>query len=739
MPRFPYQFFDEFIVRTHLFSRKSFQKKVSKDEISDEDLKNIFTNPIFQEAIFLASPYLHKELNKWVNSEKIFSPKETEKLKYTLLKYYCRISTRCTPFGLFSGIGLGRFSNETYNQSNFGNNNLKPASIKVRDTRLDMHFLISLTQYFVKKKEIRNNLLFYPNNSIYRVGNKIRYIEYQNNNGKRDYIISSASLSDELQQVLQFLKNGKTIEQTAKALVSSQISIEEATDFIEELINNQLLTSELEPHVSGIDFLETIISVLSRVKATIEVKILRSIQSKLKDLDQVIGKPTLAYFEIEELIKSFKTEYEQKYLFQTDLYYTNEFLTTTRWKKELKQAFSFLNKLTIFNQDTHLSTFKKAFSERFESREVPLALALDTEIGVGYRQDIKAQGVHPYLEDLPLPYSHQKQNLTIHLTPVQKILNEKLQEALLDKQYVIELSDDDFKGFEENWHDLPDTISFMAEIVSEKRHEKLCIENGGGNTAANLLGRFCSEKSKVQDLTKTITQKEEDLNPDVILAEIVHLPDARVGNVIRRSTLRQYEIPYLAKSVLSKENQIYVDDLYISLQNNRLVLRSKRLNKEVKPYLTNAHNYYTNSLPVYNFLSDLYSQDIRTGLYFDWGDLSHIYQFFPRVEYKNCILSKARWRINQKDIVLLVNSINDKNQLLSSIANWRKKKQIPQWIQCVKSDNTLTLNLKNYDMVKLFLQTVNIEKTVIIEEYLYNENDDFKREFIFPMYKTEKQ
>lgn len=727
MSQFPYIFFEECVVRTPLFSRKEFQEMVDREEISDALLKNICQNPIFQEALYLASPYLYSECEKWLSGKEM-SVKEAQKLKNTLLKYYSRMSTRCTPFGLFAGVGMGSFHDIPNNPYSY--------SGKVRDTKLDMHFLVGLSTHLINTPEIKEKLLFFPNNSMYKVGRKIRYIEYEYTAGKRDYIISSAPLSKELQEVLYFSKHGKTSVQIAEMLTNNEVSQEEAKEFIEELIDNQALISELEPNVSGNNFLDTLISVLDRLQLETESISLKAIKIKLDDLDRNIGNPASLYSKIEDLIKSLKIDYEQKYLFQTDVYNKEIFTLPSQWKKEVKKVLSLLNKITVPVKNSHLSVFKKAFYERFESEEVPLTLALDTEIGIGYRQNSTAKGIHPYLEHLDLPASRHNQDFIIRLTPAQKILNEKLQEAQEENSFVIQLSDEDFKEFEVNWDDLPDTVSFMAEIVSENTLEKLYVNGGGGSSAANLLGRFCSEKSEVQNLTKAIAKKEEELNPDCILAEIIHLPEARIGNIIRRPELRQFEIPYLAQSALPEENQIPVDDLYISLRNDRLVLRSKKLNKEVKPYLTNAHNYYANSLPVYHFLSDLHSQNKRTGLYFDWGDMSTIYNFLPRVEYKNSILSKASWKVTEKEIKSF-SSLEDKKPLLDAVKSWRTKRKIPKWIQWVQSDNKLTINLDNNDQVKIFLDAVIKFKSISIEEFLFNENDAFMHEFVFPMYREQ--
>lgn len=733
MSSFPYQFFEEFVVRTPLFSYKTFIQRLSKDNISDSELKKIYSDVFFQEAVYLASPALYKELRKFFLSEKELSQKDQSRLKNTLLKYYSRISSRCTPFGLFAGVGVGKFNKDVslLSEIDSSDNNI------IRDTKLDMHFLVLLSQHFAKIPEIKEKLLYFPNTSIYKVRDKIRYTEYEYNHGRRQYIVSTVLLSKELEEILEFSEKGKTISQITNILVKKNFSEEEVKEFIGELIDNQVLLSELEPHVSGGDFLSTLISLLKDKKID-KYAMLSTIWSKLETLDKNLSNDVQLYHEIESLIKSFHIEYESKFLFQTDLYHQNKIELPNHWKKELKTGISFLNKITPVNKQTYLEGFKKAFIERFNKEEVPLLYVLDTEIGIGYRQDIVAKGVHPYLEDLKMPISKIKQELHIKLNPIQILLNQKLQEVQLEDTTIIKLTDEDCSDYKENWEDIPDTLSISAEIITENKEEKLVLQGYRGSSAANILARFYSDKSEIQDVSKKIAEKEAELNPGYILAEILHLPDARIGNIIRRPTLRSYEIPYLAQSILSKENQISVDDLYVSVRENKIVLRSKKLNKEIKPYLTNSHNYSSNSLPVYHFLCDLHSQDVRPRLQFDWGDLKHLYNFFPRIEYKNIILSKAKWKVIEKEFEQLHEIKDDKTKFLSKTHSWREKRKIPVWVQWVRDDNTLTLNLENYDMLKLFVQIGRKEKTLLIEEFLYNENDNFKREFIFPMYKSKQ-
>lgn len=51
MPRFPFQFFDTFVVRSPIFSYKEFQDHFSGENITNESLEKYCNHTIFREAI----------------------------------------------------------------------------------------------------------------------------------------------------------------------------------------------------------------------------------------------------------------------------------------------------------------------------------------------------------------------------------------------------------------------------------------------------------------------------------------------------------------------------------------------------------------------------------------------------------------------------------------------------------------------------------------------------------------
>ncbi len=701
----PYQIFNNYCLRTPSFPFVFYKKLTENSEISKEKLKTVFENPLFKEAIYLASPELYVQLNKWALG-KLTDLKKVERLQTALLKYATRISTRCTPFGLFSTCILGHFAKETAIQ-------LPENGAYQKTTRFDMLFLSTLFDEISNETALKKQLLFYPNTSIYTIGNQYRYTEYILTNNKRSYTLEAIEVSEYLEKILNTATQGTTIKNLALSIVDTDVLIEDAIPFIEALIDNQFLVTELAPTITGKDSLAAVINMLSKYKNTAKtIAELNVYQNSLQQIDTGSKNHRQTFKNIAKTTPIIN----EKFLFQTDFYASPKNNTISKSHlKTVKKGMYLLNKMTTKYENSNLISFKNSFTKRFEERSIPLLFALDSETGIGYAQ--KRNDHHPFIDDLMVSFD-KKTTETIATTSFDTILQEKLFEALKNRQTTIVLTDVDFNTLEENWSDLPDTMSSMIEFIEEDGVTKIYMKSVDGASGANLLARFSHGNKAIKAHVQDIIDIETTIQKDKIIAEIVHLPQARTGNILQRANTRRYEIPYLGQSSLPKQQQIALNDIRISIKNNRIVLWSMSLQKEIIPRLTNAHNYSHDALPIYHFLCDLQSQNLRNSLYFNWNASLKKAPFLPRVTYQNILFSKARWHIQTKNVAHLISLNND--TLLTEINIWRAQIQLPQYVQLVESDHTLVINMHNSTTFKMLLQTIKQKQTFVLEEFLFD-------------------
>ncbi|WP_164914113.1 lantibiotic dehydratase family protein [Aquimarina sediminis] len=695
----------------------NFYYELTKEKnIPLKKFKDIWEDGIIKEAIFLASPELYSEIEKWLSGQ-LKDVQKSKRLESSLLKYISRMSSRCTPFGLFAGCCIGTFGETTGIE-------LVDDRKHQRQTRFDMNFLVAFSQKLAKETIVKKQLQWYPNNSLYRIGDQYRYVEYgYNKYNRREHSIEAVTYSDYLEVIIENAKFGKKIKELALLLVDDEISYEEAEAFIDELIDNQILISEIEPSVTGEDFLEQLEKCLGRLDGV--EAILNEIyhyKMFLEQIDQKLGNKDKEYLRLSERVAKLDTPFELKYLFQTDMYtQAKSNQLSVRWGYKLKRAMTLLNRISSSSSETHLQRFKDAFVKRYETQEIPLATALDTEIGIGYLQHQDANDSTSFLDGLDIPYKPLLEQ-KVHWSDVHEILNAKLQKIGRENQYTLLLEDKDFEHLDLDWNDLPDTMSAMVQVAKIEGEEKMILSSMGGSSAANLLGRFSTGNELILKHVDNIVSIEQEIGQDQILAEIVHLPESRTGNVIRRATIREYEIPYLGKSNVPARKQVFVEDIMISVKYGRIVLRSKILNKEIIPRLTNAHNYSANALPVYHFLCDVQNQNKRPGIGFYWGEAIEKKVFLPRVVYKDFILAKARWKIKTSDLLFL-----KERDKVSAVNEWRVKHRIPSLIQLIDGDNTLLINLENNTSIDMWLNAIKNRETCVLEEFLFAEEGKFDK------------
>lgn len=698
-PEIPYIFSNGLILRTPAFPFIPAK--------SGEGAEAMLQDEYFLEAIYLASPVLYDECMKLAAGQ-ITDEKEKAKILQSAMKYWQRMYSRCTPFGLFSGCSTVEWGDETRIVIRGDN--------RRRHTRLDMHFLCALSQHLATIPEIKERLRFFPNNSWYKTADEIRYIEYKYVNGNRHHQISAAALSDYLLDIMEHAGKGITVQQMVERLLPLEVTEEEAIEFIDELLDSQLLVNELEPAITGPEFiyqlLETLHGLNDPPNETINryIAILKEIDEKIQVIDSNASNPVSRYKEILELVKQTGVAFEESKLFQADMVQqTTAGVVAASHQQELINVFNMLNGLAGNRlAEDNLQGFRQRFYERYEDKEMPLLQVLDAENGIGYLQQT---GRNPsvLIEDIVPGLPEEDPTRDIRWGKTQTWLLARLEEALRSNAYEVNFEENDIKEFKPKWDDLPPSLSIMFRTVNK---EQVLVESVGGSSAANLLARFAHGDEKINDIICGITKTEQEKNPNVVFAEIVHLPESRIGNILLHPVFRDYEIPFLAKSSLSREQQIDLRDLYISVKGDKVVLRSASLNKEIVPRLSSAHNFSYNALPVYQFLCDLQTMGLRAGFSFQWGAVSGQFPFLPRASYKNVILFEATWQLDKKATETLTDALrrNDKAYL--------EKMRFPRFISLTDGDNELLVDLENEASVQAFLKTIKNRHGIILKEFL---------------------
>lgn len=718
--------FKTYILRTPILPVSFYTTLLEK--YSKQFLFETVENTVVKNAIRLASPELIQELDKYNQNPSAYDKEKARALELSLLKYVARMASRATPFGLFAGCTTGSLDEATKIQ-------LKETS--TTHTQFDMQFWSALLRKLTQNKSFQKELLYVPNTSLYSVGSFYRYIEYKVVDSKREHSIASVRKSPFLEQILERSKEGAKINDLAFLIMDSESEKEEALAFIEELIANQILVSNLESTITGRDEVKRVLKILeNNLIVAKEYAILNEIICLINTLNQANDFSTSNMTFILERIKELDLVFEEKHLLQTDLYTQTAINTLDKnIVKKLSKAITFLGNIQDVSSNQNLEDFKNAFHKRYESKELPLSVVLDTEIGISYPQDSGMNDSNPILDQFSIPNNNPTKKKEFW-SKMDYMLEKKLQKCIATKESSINLNEKDFLYKESNKRNFPPTFSAMVEVIKQQDNTIVVLDSLGNFSATKFIGRFCNGSKAINQLADEIVKKEADFYSDSILAEIAHIPESRTGNILRRPVIRPFEIPYLANSILPKKQQIELDDIMVSIKNNRVFLRSKKLNKEIIPCLSNAHNYSGNALPLYQFLCDLQGQKSNPVHKFDWGILNNHYDYFPRVLFQDVILAKAKWILFEDELETILSLIE--------FESWRNKKQIPKYVSIVSGDNTLLLDLEKEICFKLLKQTIKSKYKITIEEFLFSENsvvqdaknNHFVNQFIISFYTT---
>jgi class I lanthipeptide synthase len=678
-------------------------KLAADRQLLRDRLSQIIARPEVLEALYVASPDLEESLDVWRRSPESSRGQRVER---ALVRYFSRMSSRPTPFGLFAGISLGRIAEQT----DFV---LADRAHYLRHTRLDMNYLWSVVDSVALKPHFKRGNVYRVNSSLYRVFDRFHYVEERIDNNLRSHHLTAIESSSLLNSSIEQSRDGISFMDLSKRLAGLEgMTLAQAAEFVEELIDNQVLIPDFGPPVTAPDPLLEFITQLKKFSEADDLTSqLEGVAEELGSIDSAkVGVNPERYRALVKKLDQLTTRPTFGRYFQVDLIKPAPQLTLgPELLGHIRRSLEVVHSLAP-TYSSALDHFRSRFIERFDKREVPLVEVLDEEIGIGFGN---LNALEREVEGVKKPDPNEGRD---------RVLLKKILYAQTNGQTEISLDAEDLRSLATPTPaPLPPAFAVTAVIIWQEdgKDYQIEIKNVIGPSGANMFGRFCGAESALNVMVNEHLRAEERLYPDAVFAEVVYLPEERVGNVLCRPQFREFEIPYLGRSGAPIDHQILLTDLLVSISGDRIVLRSKRLGVEVIPRLTSAHNFASpQNLTVYRFLGALQRQKTTQWFGWDWGILKDL-EYLPRVSSGRLILSRARWRVSSEE--LFPPDGPEPAAAFTTVQEWRAKRKLPRYAALVDDDRILPFDFLNVLSVEMFLDLIKKRRVATLIEMFVSE------------------
>ena len=684
------------------------------------ELERALGPPAVRDALRVASPGLDDALNAEAANR---SARKRARLDRTLVQYFARMSDRCTPFGLFAGVSVGEVGGETRLRL------AGEAGCRRRST-LDLGQLAALAESLRRDPGVRREARYRPNDTLATVPGGYQYVEFQQSGGEIRHEAQFVEPTPALAAALRRAEDGALLSELVEAVsaVVTGATNEAVSGFVDELIESQVVVPDWMPAAVGDDPLD---QMLERLPAPGAARV-RPLREAIRELDSSgVGASKAAWDGVGAVWTDGLGMKASEQLLQVDLFREAPDLRLDEaLVEEALRAAEPLRRLAGAAGDG-LRELKNRFRERYESREVPLTEAFDPERGIGLPgSDLRPrQPAAPLVAGLDLGAGRGRDGGGgAPRSGFADAMWERLQAGALQAGGALppplELDDELLaRVAPAESAELPDAASLQFEIWAESESAvrrgdyRLFLRGLAGPSGARMLGRFCDLDAGLEERVREHLREEEALAPEVVFAEVVHTPEGRVGNVVRRPHLREVELSCAGNSRFRGDARLTAGDLLLRLEGGRFRLRSRKDGREVRPRLTSAHNF-RRSQGLYRFLCALQGEGCREGFGWGWGALNGL-PYLPRVVRGRAVYSLARWQVGRGSAgferVGKGKTAADRERAVGELV---EEVGLPRWTRLVEGDHRLLMDLGNPYCRRVLADYARRRPALVLEEVL---------------------
>lgn len=699
----------------------------------DFNILEVRENPDFMNALHHASESLYYDLLSFEEN----NDTERAKIELATYKYYLRGSYRSTPFGLFSGTALGKFGDHS---------NIK-FNTKNRVLKCDVEFpilwrMVESLKQTVLNGELHDHVRLFPNSTIYQNKFGCRYVEFKES--YNEFYISQLELDGVLDLILESSSEGATLSKLL-SIIKSLDSFNEADilDYLYELIRCNVLIINIKPSLYEDDAFLDLAKQLKELKFEEFEPILDYYKSDIETIHKV---KKLKKFR--KLVKESGLSNNSNVIKIDQLFACEDAFIDAAIPADIKKAIEIIHRIPTEKKDEsndNLNLFALQFIKKYGEEEVALLEVLDPENGLGYPYGNSNLEMYPLLSNLD--FTPSKIEVEHSFGEWDSILMNKVIDSIRTNKDEIFITEDDISTLNSsNNKPLPNSFSTQCSILYPKEGDKktylINYIGSSGPSSANIMARFTRMDESLAEQVKNSIIKEEQLSSKKIFAELDYYPGNRASNISMRARLRNYSINLLPFSS-NDSNEIELRDLVVSVSstNMKITLKSKKLNREIVPRLSSAHNTRF-SLPHYRFLFDLQRQSQDSSIYWSWGALRSL-KVLPRVRIGNVIVAKRKWLLEKRDIPLELYNAKFIDEFKSKL----EEIGIPQNSTLTEGDNLIPINLSSHLSIKFLQQALmKTNGKITIEEDLFADNNSFvqsekgfhNHEIIIPWYREKE-
>lgn len=694
---------------------------------SDEEIRNVCKDKKFIEKVMIASPSMVEIIEKYLKEPEKLSQKKLDGLRASVMKYYSRSKKRATPFGLFSAVGVGSFSEKT--------------SIKVSGIQFQKKLNIDCKWLYdwIKKIEIekKEKLYFGLNGACYECGNRV-YLLYAM---EKDVEEVSVRHTHVLDIIVSNCKRMQNYELLVSAIQNEykDTDREIITKYLDEIIEKEILISNLRPSFTCKNPLGYVIEQCESSGLIEEMGIFKQIEKLCQSYEQtVIGEGRKYCIEIFEQMK--KMQKETNYI-QVDTILKNcSFELSKDYAKKIQKLATFLCKLGNHYEEhrTILIEYKDKFIEKYGvEREVPLLEMLDGSKGIGAPNGYMIPRNEFYEEPIHIDQC---------AVGLKRYFLSKYEKAIRSKKDII-FREKEIKPWlkeELKVENIPSSMELYFELQDCNGEIGLLLgSNCGSFGAGKTFGRFSVVSEECEEVLNELEEKEQNLlGENICRCDINFLPsNARSGNIVRAHSGREKELTLYVNESKDKK-QIGLKNIVIGVENEKFYAKDCRDNRKIIVQTNHMFNMMLQPNAL-RFLQEIGAEGRLGWAEFPWKSVYEDFVHVPEIKIEDITIARERWIITQDVLGIENEGIEDFSEKMHQFILQEK---MPVTVYLAEEDNRVYLDLSKQVAIQILYDELkkNVNKKVILEKaedktLVWGDGKKYATEIVVPLHRKQTE